>query len=248
MFGAGGRGLRKPARSHLTPALDVGGRPADCGTLAEGSEQAGRRKDGSQLGLQGALGDQRHPGERAGVSRPRSLSRWARLQGGPPLLPCAWCSPPSRNPSPAAPDQPLPGLRGGPRGEGRTRAARRRAVCLRAVLPALRGGRARPPPSRGLWPKIRRPCKRSPGHRCTHTHAFYSAFSRGARRGPRRGARLPLRHGLTVDGARGRAGLAERPSAHLPPAGLTTCSREEAGTAEVRAASPPPPRTPSPPA
>lgn len=99
MFGAGGRGLRKPARSRLTPALDVGGRPADRGTLADGSEQAGRRKDGSQLGLQGALGDQRHPGERAGVSRPRSLSRWARLQGGPPLLPVHGAAPHPETPS-----------------------------------------------------------------------------------------------------------------------------------------------------
>lgn len=99
MFGAGGRGLRKPARSRLTPALDVGGRPADRGTLAEGSEQAGRRKDGSQLGLQGALGDQRHPGERAGVSRPRSLSRWARLRGGPPLLPVHGAAPHPETPS-----------------------------------------------------------------------------------------------------------------------------------------------------
>lgn len=99
MFGAGGRGLRKPARSRLTPALDVGGRPSDRGTLADGSEQAGRRKDGSQLGLQGALGDQRHPGERAGVSRPRSLSRWARLRGGPPLLPVHGAAPHPETPS-----------------------------------------------------------------------------------------------------------------------------------------------------
>lgn len=113
MFGAGGRGLRKPARSRLTPALDVGGRPADCGTLADGSEQAGRRKDGSQLGLQGALGDQRHPGERAGVSRPRSLSRWA-----PPTAALCLVQPPIPKPLPCGA---RPAAAGSPTGSPRGR-------------------------------------------------------------------------------------------------------------------------------
>lgn len=145
MFGAGGRGLRKPARSHLTPALDVGGRPADCGTLAEGSEQAGRRKDGSQLGLRGPWGPV--PPWRAGGREPPSQPvPLGAPPGRPPTAALCLVQPPIPKPLPCGARPAAAGSpRGSPRGrqeEGRETASSVPSRCAFALC-CLRCGAGR---------------------------------------------------------------------------------------------------------
>lgn len=181
MFGAGGRGLRKPARSRLTPALDVGGRPSDCGTLADGSEQAGRRKDGSQLGLQGALGDQRHPGERAGMSRPRSLSRWA-----PPTAALCMVQPPIPKPLPCGA---RPAAAGSPTGSPRGRQEEGRETV--SGVPCTAGRDGSPSTLSGSLAENPTAVREVPGAQ-VHTHARFllCVFSR-REEGPPAGSPSP---------------------------------------------------------